>query len=144
VIGGAREVLDFAEAVIKLPPLRERPSDIPLLVNFFLERYNWQYAKEIKLNAPAMTALSNYAWPGNVLELKLLIKRLVLSAPEVTVGLESLPLDILIKTVPGAGADFVDRFEKAYVHRILEINGRNKTAAAAWLGLSPSVLETKL
>src|SRR5581483_3201325 len=63
---------------IKLPPLRERSEDIPLLADFFLKRYNTKFRKRIQtIDAAVLTVLKKYWWPGNIRELENLIERLV-------------------------------------------------------------------
>src|SRR6185295_3660600 len=63
---------------ITLPPLRERPDDIPLLVNFFAQKYTQRMRKSIeRIPAETMTALTGYSWPGNIRELQNLIERAV-------------------------------------------------------------------
>ena len=64
---------------IKVPPLRERPDDVPLVANHFLERFNAQYNKKIRGLSPETVArLAGYAWPGNIRELESVIERAVL------------------------------------------------------------------
>lgn len=76
---------------IRIPPLRERTDDIPLLVNHFLKLYESE--RSIKITEAALTALKEYPWPGNVRELKNVIKRIVLFTDgEIT--LENLPEEI--------------------------------------------------
>ena len=66
---------------IHLPALRERPEDIPLLVDYFLQHFNTRYGKGIKrLTSEAMRLLQSYLWPGNVRELRNLIERIVVES----------------------------------------------------------------
>jgi len=74
---------------IYLPPLRERRSDIPLLVRRFVQEFSQQHSREFHgISAEAMQALVNYSWPGNVRELRNLIESMVVLATgrEITVG----------------------------------------------------------
>jgi formate hydrogenlyase transcriptional activator len=67
---------------IHIPPLRERPEDVPLLVRYFVQKFSRRQNKTVEyVPADAMEALSNYAWPGNVRELENLIERAVLLSP---------------------------------------------------------------
>ena len=92
-----REDLYFrlAAFVISLPPLRERPEDIPALVHEFLRRSSERLKKDVKTVTPqAMTALVNYGWPGNVRELEHAIERAVILARTTALRLEDLPHEI--------------------------------------------------
>lgn len=148
LIGGVSQDLEnkelfdfFSEVFIQIPPLRERSSDIPLLVNHFIEKYNAKYGRDVKIAPPAAEALTTYSWPGNTQELESLMERLVLSCKHNQIMLEDLPLDILLKTTEGAGSDFVRAFEKEYIQNVFEICGKNKEKAAVFLGISPILLE---
>jgi Nif-specific regulatory protein len=65
---------------ITLPPLRERISDIPLLANYFIERYQGMYRRQISFTAGAIERLQNYSWPGNIRQLQNLLERAVLQS----------------------------------------------------------------
>lgn len=153
LIGGAnldlslknKGLFDFFSAVfIEIPPLRERSSDIPLLVNRFIEKQNTRYGKDMKITPPALEALINYSWPGNTQELEYLMERLALACSDHQILLEDLPLHILLKTSQGAGSNFLSTFEKEYIQSIFEKSGKNKEKTAAFLGVNPILLETKL
>jgi transcriptional regulator with GAF, ATPase, and Fis domain len=96
--GAFREDLYFRLNVIRLivPPLRERPEEIPLFVEHYLSMYSEQHAtKRPRISPAAMDALMNHPWPGNVRELKNLIERLVLRAGGETIWLDGLPAEML-------------------------------------------------
>ena len=76
---------------IHLPPLRDRTSDIPLLVQRFLEKYRKETGKERSLNEEAQAALTRYHWPGNVRELENAVERSVVLSRQPVIGLEDLP-----------------------------------------------------
>ncbi|KPJ69534.1 hypothetical protein AMJ44_03475 [candidate division WOR-1 bacterium DG_54_3] len=140
-----KELFDFFSAVlIEIPPLRERSSDIPLLVNGFIEKYSTRYAKEIKITPPTLEALTSYSWPGNTQELESLVERLVLACADKQILLEDLPIDILLKTSEGAGSNLMSTFEKEYIQTVFTKCGKNKEKAAAFLGINSVLLETKL
>lgn len=105
----------FSAALIEIPPLRERTSDIPLLVNHFLKKLNAQYGIEVKISIPALEALAAYSWPGNTQELESLMERLVLSCANNQISLENLPIDILLETTEGSGSGFISTFEREYI-----------------------------
>jgi len=102
--GRFREDLFYRLNVVPviLPPLRERRSDIPLLVEFFLEKYNRKLNKKIEGVAPdAMEALKAHGWPGNIRELENFVERTLLFADGPTIRLEDLP-EALQNGHPGA------------------------------------------
>lgn len=65
---------------ITLPPLRERISDIPLLANYFIERYQGMYRRQISFTSGAIERLQNYSWPGNIRQLQNVLERAVLQS----------------------------------------------------------------
>lgn len=134
----------FSEALIEIPPLRKRTSDLPLLVNHLFEKYSDQYRKELRITAPVMEILTGYSWPGNLAELEILIEQLFLVCPPGEVELEDLPLDLLLKGRESLGSNLVSAFEKEYIRNIFEKSNRDKEKAAVMLGINPTVLETKL
>lgn len=153
LIGGTRSDLNvknkelvkfFSAAFIQIPPLRERSSDILLLIDHFIERFNAQYGLDVKINKLALEALTGYSWPGNTLELESLMERLVLASTHNQIALEDLPIDILMKTTEGSGGNFISNFEKEYIRSAFEKRGKNKQKTAAFLGINPILLETKL
>ena len=85
---------------IHLPPLRERGEDIPLLAEYFLEKYRDQMAKDIHaLSQESMDLLDAYEWPGNIRELENVIERAVALEKSQTILPESLP-EHIVKRVP--------------------------------------------
>lgn len=153
LIGGAEADLSasrneifkfFCGTLVHIPPLRERGSDIPLLANHFLGKYNSLHGRELKLDPFALEALVSYDWPGNTEELESLIERLVLSSSEKEITADALPLNILLKSGDSGGSGFIPLFETEYVRRAFEKSGRNKERTAAFLGINPALLETKI
>jgi len=134
----------FSDVDLELPPLRARSSDIPLLINYFLEKYQGLYGQEAKLDQAAMTALNNYDWPGNTRQLASVIERLVLTATELQIKAVDLPLDLLTVNGDNQGNNFIDDFEQQYVSLVFDRCGQDKKRTAAWLGINPLLLETKL
>jgi two-component system nitrogen regulation response regulator NtrX len=129
-----------------LPPLRERPEDIPLLLDHFLEQFAVDTKSRPKrLTADALRLLSNYSFPGNVRELKNLAERISIYAPGETVDLIDLkpflPDDESgIRTLRDATDDFQRRFIRATIRR----HDGNITRAARELGLERSHLYKKI
>jgi DNA-binding NtrC family response regulator len=145
--GVFREDLYFrlAAFVISLPPLRDRPEDVPALVHEFLRRSGARLKKDVKTITPrAMTALVNYGWPGNVRELEHAVERAVILARTSALRLEDLPDEV----VSGSGHDRMARGSDLDVHaheRVLveealrRFKGNRKRAARA-LGVSTVTL----
>ncbi|HXE74142.1 MAG TPA: sigma-54 dependent transcriptional regulator [Candidatus Xenobia bacterium] len=145
-----REDLYYRITVIPLhmPPLRERPEDIPLLALHFLKRFSEQMGKPLRgLSAEALEALRAYSWPGNVRELENVIERAVALETGEEISLRSLaeqisriparaPGQVLI---PEEGIDFqkhIEEQERAYLQAALEQAGGVRTKAAELLGMS--------
>ncbi|MBI5410269.1 MAG: sigma-54-dependent Fis family transcriptional regulator [Nitrospirae bacterium] len=128
---------------VKIPPLRERRDDIPVLVEHFLKKY----AAGKKQFAPdAMGLLKNYRWRGNVRELENIIERVVLLCDGEVISVEHLPEEIRSAStiakgvsVPSGGMDFeqlMEDMEKAYLLKALEQTNGVKTEAAKLLNLT--------
>jgi two-component system response regulator GlrR len=133
-----RDELYFRLNVIplRLPPLRDRPEDIPLLADHFLAKYCSELGKELNGFAPAaMHALVAYSWPGNVRELEHVVERAAVLALGDTIeqddivvsGLEHGPRK---ESLQEAKARVVARFEKAYIQGLLAAYKGNITRAA--------------
>jgi transcriptional regulator with PAS, ATPase and Fis domain len=85
---------------LRVPPLRERAEDIPVLLGFFLEHFSRQYQVPVPtLSAEAMQTLASHPWPGNVRELKNVVERLVVRTKVGEIGRDDLPLEVL-RTAP--------------------------------------------
>lgn len=149
--GTFREDLYFRLAVvpINLPPLRERREDIPLLINYFLERAKKKYKFEnLKIEREVFAALSNYSFPGNVRELENLIERMVVLSNGESLTIEDLPENIrrprsnagnVLFDLPPDGVS-LEEMEKEILRRALEMNGGNRTHAAHYLDITRSAL----
>ncbi len=145
-----REDLYFRLNVIpiKVPPLRERPEDIPALVEFFLGTFaaeSGQQPKEITPDAVAM--LQKYSWPGNIRELKNVLERLAIMTPSRVIK----PADLLMPDA--ARADYFsfdslrqarDLFERDFIVRKLEENAWNISKTAELLDIERSNLHRKI
>ncbi len=91
--GNFREDLYWRLNVVPvvMPPLRERNSDIPLLLNFYEDKFNRAYERSVRLSPAAIDCLTHYAWPGNVRELANTVERLVIMSEGKVVQEEDLP-----------------------------------------------------
>jgi len=132
---------------IHLPPLRDRPEDIPLLIAHFMERLNQQLGRQVRGVSPeAMALLLDHPWPGNVRELENVLER----AMVLTAGDEILPGHLPFSTTAAAlpagdGLSLKDAqrvIEKDLIARALAATGGNRTHAARLLEIShPSLLK---
>lgn len=118
-------------ARIEIPPLRERPEDIALLVGHFVARYAREMGKPSAELDPAVSeVLSRYRWPGNVRELQNVVKRTLAMSPRTVIALDDLPDEIVIQaddqTEENHGRFFqlraqrVAAFEKEYLAELLQ------------------------
>ena len=168
--GRFRKDLYYRLAVvpINLPPLRERPSDIPTLVRHFVDKYNHRLNKRIEgMTDEALALVQAYAWPGNIRELENLIERTLLFADGPLINAADLPqhlrtpgatpLPAPAPGLPGAlpvpagetGLKDIVRqrsaeLEKEIITRALEETGGNVTRAAKLLQISRKSLQTKM
>jgi two-component system response regulator AtoC len=151
--GTFREDLFFRLNVmpIQLPPLKDRPEDIPILSQHFINRFNISLEKNIKGITPAaMSILLKYHWPGNVRELGNVIERAVVLAEEAILVPENFPLDLGERQEREKVEDFFDGhslkaaqkiLEKRLIIKALEATSGNRTKAARILEIShPSLL----
>jgi transcriptional regulator with GAF, ATPase, and Fis domain len=139
---------------IKLPPLRERREDIPLLAEHFLRRYCQEYRRDIPgLSQDALDALASYAWPGNIRELENEIQRLVIQA-DADGWIEVGQLTPQIRKVEGTLAriapkkgtlkEMMEQVERWLITEALREHDNNKTRTAATLGITREGLHKKL
>jgi two-component system nitrogen regulation response regulator NtrX len=159
--GNFREDLFYRLNVIpfKVPPLRERKDDIPLLVEHFLDLFSRREGRERKVIVPeVMVLMKNYDWPGNVRELKNLIERLVIMTPGGTVTLNHIPDYItagettreIVMGKMGSMQEFAslrearEEFEKEFIIQKLEENDWNITKTAEAIELERSNLHRKI
>jgi len=147
--GAFREDLFYRLNVvlIQMPPLRERKSDIPLLVNHFLEKYNGRLKKQVRGVSPeAMDLLVRHDWPGNVRELENTVERLVVLSR----GLYLEPGDlvfagtILTPSAVPAGSVSLRDLERDHILSTLQRFEGHKSEAARALGIDRKTLREKL
>jgi two-component system, NtrC family, response regulator PilR len=149
--GEFREDLYYRINVIPLhlPPLRQRREDIPLLADFFIDKYSQQMEQPPKrLSVEAMRIVEGYDWPGNVRELENLIERLLALAPGETITSRDLPVHLLTHrragaadgiTLPREGLDleaYLDEVRAQLMTQALERTSGVQTQAAELLGMS--------
>jgi DNA-binding NtrC family response regulator len=135
---------------IRLPPLRERKGDVPLLVQAFLREFSARNGRAIAaVSDRAMEILERHSWPGNVRELRNVIERATIVAKSDVVEPADLP-PLAHVGAPAAGGPSltpgttVDEAERQLIELTLEHTGGNKTRAAEMLGISLKTLHNKL
>jgi two-component system nitrogen regulation response regulator GlnG len=156
-------------STIRLPPLRDRGDDVPLLVQYYLRRFGREMGKDVQTVTPeAMDLLRKYAWPGNVRELQSTIKQALLQATGQVLLPEFLPEAVRGGRAPaaalaggfaevsrfvaerlGAGTtdlhgELIARVERQLFAEVLRHTGGNMTQAARVLGITRGTLRTKL
>ena len=134
---------------ITIPPLRQRPEDIPLLVTHFVTKFNKKMGKKIETVAKeTLAALQKYHWPGNVRELESVIERAVITS-QGTALLVMDRFDTFRKTGELEGQDIkaLAELEQHYILQVLQKTGwriEGKNGAALLLGLNPSTLRARI
>ncbi len=127
---------------IRVPPLRERKSDIVLLADYFTEKYAARNGKVVKrISSPAIDLLTSYHWPGNVRELENCIERAVILSTDRVIHSYHLPPSlqsaVSTRTEPTSTLDAaLSRLEKELIVEALKITGGNMAAAARSLGIT--------
>ena len=141
---------------IELPPLRERHSDIPLLVAHFLEKYAAKLNRTITdVDPEVMKAFFNYQWPGNVRELEHVVERGLVLCNGHSLTLKDLPAEVKecgAKSVSREGmisgdkslAETLDEIEEQIIKDALRRTGNIQAQAAKSLGISRSNLQYKM
>jgi DNA-binding NtrC family response regulator len=136
---------------IEIPPLRDRPEDIPLLAESFLAEIALKRDEpKKKLSPEAAEQLQEYAWPGNVRELENAIERAVILAASATINPAALPDRVRRRKSESLIAErtisnpSLEAIERAYIMWVLRSEGGNKSRAAEVLGIDASTLHRKL
>lgn len=138
---------------VRVPPLRERREDIPLLVDHFLASFATSLGRPVRdVSDEALSRLVTYAWPGNVRELENVIERAVILARSEQIGVRDLPPNVLATSAaetPSGASDFSLRdarrtSEIEAIRRALAATSGNRTHAARLLGISHRALLYKL
>ncbi len=134
---------------IMLPPLRIRSGDIPLLADYYLNKFNQLYHRQVKISARSLNLLEDYTWPGNVREFANTIERLVIMLESNVVKPEDLPFNLNPENqdapviYPGSLADKtnlkqeIEGIEKDQVIRALKDNNYIQNRASKALGITP-------
>jgi DNA-binding NtrC family response regulator len=155
--GAFRDDLYFRLRVVELwlPPLRERPGDVPLLALHFVREIAAEYGKRVNdFTVDALEALVNYSWPANVRELRNAIEGAVALCRGDKIGLRDLPPNVRGQGAGGGPPPGPSRIEpntltlqeaeKQLIIRALQENQGNRTLAAEQIGVSRRTLHRKL
>jgi transcriptional regulator with GAF, ATPase, and Fis domain len=133
---------------VEVPPLRERKSDIPLLVNFFITKFAKKLNKQVQsISKETMERLMNYPWPGNIRELQNVIERAVVLAQGSTIQIDESLLGLSVGSQTQGSVETLEDVERGHIIRVLEqtnwvIDG--KRGAASILDINPNTLRSRM
>ena len=134
----------------QIPPLRERLEDVPLLVNHYNLKFSLDYGKKPKnFSEQAIEAMQNYAWLGNVRELKNTVERIVIMNPKVEIMVDDLPI-FSSETPPSSSyrfqsfKDATEAYQREFIAKKLEENEWNVSKTAESLGIDRSHLHRRI
>jgi transcriptional regulator with PAS, ATPase and Fis domain len=130
---------------IEIPPLRERPEDVPVLAEHFLANFaQVMNRRPMRFAADALSALRSYPWPGNVRELQNAIERAVVVGRGDVVHAGDLPLRVTATPEDGPGPGSLAEAERAHVRSVLDASAWNITRAARVLDIDRVTLYSKI
>jgi DNA-binding NtrC family response regulator len=144
--GKFREDLWYRLNVVRLtvPPLCERSSDIPLLVHYFLKRYNQRYNLDTRLTDSGLKAMVEYSWPGNIRQLQHMMERLTILAPGGRIDDAAVQQAIDQMDSRDRASETLADTETDQIRRVLTATNGNKSRAAKILGIERKTLYRKL
>jgi len=153
--GSFREDLYYRLNVVnlRLPPLRERHDDIPLLISHFVAKQNKEFSSHVKGFTPlAMEAAREYAWPGNIRQLHNVVEACMTMCPDEHIDLDTLGQFIQLPGENDLGADLASqdynealaRFETRYLRNLLRTTDGNVEEAARQAGMNMATIYRKL
>ena len=157
--GGFRSDLYYRLNVVTLhlPPLRDRPEDLPLLIKHFITTKSKQIGMpEKRISPEAVDALLRYPWPGNVREIENVIERILVLSDHEPIGLDDMPEHVRVGRVETSSiqqqvlrrekslTDAVDEFERDIIRAALEHVEFNQTRAADLLGTTRRILKYRM
>ena len=142
---------------IEIPPLRERPSDLQVLIDYFVKKHTRGTVREIKIEPTAKKLLNDYHYPGNVRQLESAIERAILLSENDTITVDDLPPEMLQGSrpavfggdgdsnfkLPPEGINFED-VERSLIMQAMERTDNNITKSAKLLGLTFRTLQYRL
>lgn len=142
-----REDLYYRLNVIKLslPPLKERAEDIPLLVKYFINKYNKKLGKNVrKISNEALEKLITYHWPGNIRELENTIERAIVVAETSELTIDDIPTEIATPPSQCRKDLSLESVEREHILHVLTLVGGCKKMASSLLGVDFSTVWRKL
>lgn len=139
---------------IDIPPLRQRPEDIPLLINYFLDQAD-KNPEDKRINPEAKGMLAAYPWPGNARQLFHTLEQMLLLADEEELGINNIPKRIRSELMMASALpqkprpvnqfkDALDDFERDFIERAIDSSKRNYSEAAKLLNISRSSLYSRM
>lgn len=138
---------------IEIPPLRERLEDLPHLIDYFIEKYNREFGKQIKgLSNEAFKSMQNYQWPGNIRQLEFIIERAVLMSDSDYISYNDLKDEIRDRinnfkefdiNLPTKGINF-EKLEKELIRQALEKSNFVAARAAKLLGMTDKTFRYRI
>jgi DNA-binding NtrC family response regulator len=142
--GKFREDLWYRLNVVRLtvPPLCERTGDIPLLVQYFLKRYDQRYNLDTRLSDSGLKAMVEYSWPGNIRQLQHMMERLTILAPGGRI--DDAAVRAAIDQMDSRAGETLADTEAEQIRRVLAATNGNKSRAAKVLGIERKTLYRKL
>jgi len=133
---------------VHLPPLRDRPEDLPLLAEHFLRHYADKYRRQVREMAPeTLSALQNYPWPGNIRELQNVMEWGVIVCQTAVFTVQDLPVHLqryAWAAMGGEAEPTLPELERQLIIRTLEKMDQNREQAAQVLGISLEELNVKI
>jgi len=139
------------QATLRLPALRDRREDIPLLVSHFIRRASQLHGKAVTAITPeAVRRLSSQQWPGNIRELRSVVDQMVVLADKPEVDVDDLPdhvrgsTDIVLAGNPTTAGLTMEQLEKMHIANTLKLTGGNREKTAKMLGIGARTLYRKL
>lgn len=129
---------------IQIPPLRERPGDVPLLASAFLKRYNERYGLEARLTESGMRALCETTWPGNVRQLQHVLERMVILAPGGRITEDAVAEALRSSRTAADTGETLAEAEADQIRKVLAATNGNKSRAARILGIERKTLYRKI
>ena len=144
--GKFREDLWYRLNVVRVtvPPLCERASDIPLLVHYFLKRYNERYHLDTRLADSGVKVLQEFSWPGNIRQLQHMVERLTILAPGNRIDADAVRQAIDQMDSRDGASDSLADTEAEQIRRVMTATNGNKSRAAKILGIERKTLYRKL
>ncbi|HET7840488.1 MAG TPA: helix-turn-helix domain-containing protein, partial [Terriglobia bacterium] len=148
-LGTLRKDLYFRLNVIsiKVPPLRQRKSDIPILVHYFMEKYQGEDDRTSELSYEALNRLMSYNWPGNVRELENCIQRSLVLGTGPVIQARDLPSNVLYHVGPAPEDPEISPLhdlERRAILQALKTTGGDRLQAAKLLGIGKTTIYRKL